>query len=164
MPSAPSLSSPSFEIASAEALQALGASLGAILAPGDTVGLVGPLGAGKTTFTQGIARGLEVPPARHVASPTFALVNEHPGRVTLLHADLYRLGSEAELAELGLDEGAEEVVRVIEWLDRFPHLLTDEVLLVRLAPSPSGRTVSLSGAPLGETRFARWLAAQSTSL
>ena len=46
---------------------------------GDVVGLVGPLGAGKTTLAQGIAQGLEVPPDRHVASPTFALVNEHPG-------------------------------------------------------------------------------------
>ena len=71
---------------------------------GDVVALVGPLGSGKTTFAQGIALGLEVAPDRHVASPTFALVNEHPGRVPFVHADLYRIENEAELAELGLDE------------------------------------------------------------
>jgi len=56
------------------------------LAAGDVLALTGPLGAGKTTFVQGLARGLDVPPDRHVASPTFALVNEHPGRVPLVHA------------------------------------------------------------------------------
>ena len=71
--------------------QAIAERLGRLLAAGDVLALVGPLGAGKTTFVQGLARGLGVPPDRHVASPTFALVNEHPGRVPLVHADLYRI-------------------------------------------------------------------------
>ena len=149
---------PTISIASPEALRDLGASLGAILTAGDTVGLLGPLGAGKTTLTQGIARGLGVAGERHVASPTFALVNQHPGRVALLHADLYRVESEAELAELGLDEEAEGAVRVIEWLDRFPSLVDDDVLLVRIAIQGDGRAVTLEGAPLAEARFQRWLA------
>lgn len=150
--------SPPLSISSAEALRALGVSLGAILTAGDTLGLVGPLGAGKTTLTQGIAQGLGVPGDRHVASPTFALVNQHPGRIPLLHADLYRVESEAELGELGLDEEADEVVRVIEWLDRFPSLVGDDVLLVRIAFAGAGRVVTLEGSPLGQPRFERWLA------
>ena len=77
--------------ASAADTQALAARLGRLLAAGDVLALVGPLGAGKTTFVQGLARGLDVPPDRNVASPTFALVTEHPGRVPLVHADLYRI-------------------------------------------------------------------------
>jgi len=101
-------------------MQALGERLGRLLQAGDVVGLLGPLGAGKTTFAQGIARGLEVPPDRHVASPTFALVNQHPGRVPFVHADLYRINQPAELAELGLAEAYDYAAAAIEWLDRFP--------------------------------------------
>src|SRR5262249_56691184 len=90
------------------------------LRAGDVVALVGPLGAGKTTFVQGLARGTGVPPERHVASPTFALVNEHPGRVALVHADLYRIANRAELLELGLDDAFDRAAVAIEWLDRFP--------------------------------------------
>ena len=77
-------------VVSAAAMQALGERLGARLRVGDGVALVGPLGAGKTTFVQGLARGMGVAGDRHVASPTFALVNEHPGRTPLVHADFYR--------------------------------------------------------------------------
>jgi tRNA threonylcarbamoyladenosine biosynthesis protein TsaE len=83
--------------ATAADTQALAERLGRLLAPGDVLALLGPLGAGKTTFIQGLARGLEVPPDRNVASPTFALVNEHPDRVPLVHADLYRIENAGEL-------------------------------------------------------------------
>ena len=101
-------------------MQALGERLGRALAVGDVVALIGPLGAGKTTFVQGLARGAGVPPERHVASPTFALVNEHPGRVPFVHADLYRINDPAELNELGLSEAFDRAAVAIEWLDRFP--------------------------------------------
>src|SRR5258706_15690788 len=104
----------------AEALQALGERLGAALRVGDAIALVGPLGAGKATFVQGLARGAGVLAERHVASPTFALVNEHPGRVPLVHADLYRITHAAELLELGLDDAFDRAAVAIEWLDRFP--------------------------------------------
>jgi tRNA threonylcarbamoyladenosine biosynthesis protein TsaE len=110
----------------AEALQALGERLGAALRVGDVVGLIGTLGAGKTTFVQGLARGAGVAPERHVASPTFALVNEHPGRVRLVHADLYRVERRAELAELGLDDAFDRAAVAIEWLDRFPDAAPDD--------------------------------------
>ena len=114
-------------------MQAIGERLGRLLDTGDVVGLVGPLGAGKTTFVQGLARGLEVPADRHVASPTFALVNEHPGRVPLVHADLYRIESARELGELGLGEAADRAAVAVEWLDRFPEAVPAERLEIELA-------------------------------
>ena len=100
---------------------------------GDVVGLVGPLGAGKTTFAQGIARGLEVPAERHVASPTFALVNQHPGRVPFVHADLYRINHASEIAELGLTEAYDYAAAAIEWLDRFPGVAPDDRLEIEIS-------------------------------
>src|SRR5258705_7953600 len=82
---------------------ALGERLGRVLEAGDVVALIGDLGAGKTAFVQGMARGLEVTSQR-VASPTFTLVNEHPGRVPLYHIDLYRLTRADELVEIGFEE------------------------------------------------------------
>src|SRR5688572_21348038 len=94
----------SIVVATAEETKRLAARLGSALAIGDVVALIGPLGSGKTTFAQGLAVGLEVPSDRHVASPTFALVNEHPGRVPFVHADFYRVERPDELRELGLEE------------------------------------------------------------
>ncbi len=114
-------------------LQAIGERLGRALAVGDVLALVGPLGAGKTTFVQGVARGLEVPAERHVASPTFALVNEHPGRVPLVHADLYRINDPRELDELGLADAFDRAAVAIEWLDRFPEAAPGERLTIEIA-------------------------------
>jgi tRNA threonylcarbamoyladenosine biosynthesis protein TsaE len=122
----------------AEDMKALGERLGRALRAGDVVALVGPLGAGKTTFVQGLARGTGVPPERHVASPTFALVNEHPGRVALVHADLYRIASRAELEELGLDDAFDRAAVAIEWLDRFPDAAPPDRLELAFAFAPAG--------------------------
>jgi tRNA threonylcarbamoyladenosine biosynthesis protein TsaE len=119
-------------------LQAIGERLGRALAVGDVLALVGPLGAGKTTFVQGLARGMEVPADRHVASPTFALVNEHPGRVPLVHADLYRINDPRELDELGLADAFDRAAVAIEWLDRFPDAAPPERLTIELAIAPDG--------------------------
>lgn len=119
-------------------MQALGERLGRLLRVGDAVALIGPLGAGKTTFIQGLARGTGVPPDRHVASPTFALVNEHPGRVPLVHADLYRVAQRAELAELGLEEAADRAALAIEWLDRFPEVAPADRLEIAIEVEPDG--------------------------
>ena len=116
-------------------MQALGERLGRLMRAGDVVGLIGPLGAGKTTFAQGIARGLEVPPDRHVASPTFALVNQHPGRVPFVHADLYRLNHASELPELGLTEAFDYAAAAIEWLDRFPGVAPADRLEIEISPT-----------------------------
>ncbi|MES1207885.1 MAG: tRNA (adenosine(37)-N6)-threonylcarbamoyltransferase complex ATPase subunit type 1 TsaE [Pseudomonadota bacterium] len=114
-------------------LQALAERLGRLLHVGDVLALVGPLGAGKTTFVQGLARGLGVPTDRHVASPTFALVNEHPGRVPLVHADLYRVADARELEELGLTDAFDRAAVAIEWLDRFPDAAPRDRLEIAIA-------------------------------
>ena len=99
----------------------LAATLAATLRGGDVVLLSGPLGAGKTTFVRGLARGLGVDPGE-VSSPTFTLVHEYRGgRLRLFHADLYRLGT-AAAEDLGLDElGVRTGVLAIEWPDRLGH-------------------------------------------
>ena len=122
-------------------LQAIGERLGRALAVGDVLALVGPLGAGKTTFVQGVARGVEVAAERHVASPTFALVNEHPGRVPLVHADLYRINDPRELEELGLADAFDRAAVAIEWLDRFPDAAPAERLTIEIAIATDGTRV-----------------------
>ena len=90
--------------------------LGERLRAGDVVLLTGELGAGKTTFVRGVAHGAgsQAP----VASPTFQLVRLYPGRLQLAHVDLYRVENSAELADLGLEELAEQGAVVVEWGDR----------------------------------------------
>jgi tRNA threonylcarbamoyladenosine biosynthesis protein TsaE len=122
----------------AAATQRIGAALGAALAIGDVVALIGPLGSGKTTFAQGIALGIGVPRDRHVASPTFALVNEHPGRVPFVHADLYRIKDHAELGELGLEEAYDRAAAALEWADRFPAVLPLDHLEITFSTEPDG--------------------------
>ena len=124
---------------SAETTQLLGERLGRILQAGDVVALIGPLGSGKTTFAQGIARGLQVAPDRHVASPTFALMNEHPGRVPFVHGDFYRIEKLAELAELGLDDVFDRAACALEWADRFPDALPRGSLRITFSIDDAGR-------------------------
>ncbi len=101
--------------------EALAESFSATVAAGDVVLLSGGLGAGKTAFVRGLARGLGVDPSE-VSSPTFTLVHEYAGsRLTLYHADLYRLG-QAAVEDLGLEEmGARDGVLAIEWSERLAH-------------------------------------------
>lgn len=125
-------------VATAAEMQAAAARLGAALRIGDAVALVGPLGAGKTTFVQGLARGMGVLPERHVASPTFALVNEHPGRTPLVHADFYRVADPRELGELGLEEAYDRAAVVVEWADRFPSAAAADRLTITIAIDADG--------------------------
>ena len=97
---------------------AAGERLGATLQPGAVVLLYGDLGAGKTAFTRGLARGIGAP-ADEVTSPTFTLVQEYRGRLTLYHVDLYRL-EEKEVDDLGLEELVlGDGVVAIEWAERW---------------------------------------------
>jgi tRNA threonylcarbamoyladenosine biosynthesis protein TsaE len=103
---------------SQEETLAAGERFAARLTAGATVLLFGDLGAGKTAFVRGLARGLGVP-ADEVTSPTFTLVQEYRGRLTLHHVDLYRL-EPAEVGDLGLDElTAGDAVVAIEWAERW---------------------------------------------
>jgi tRNA threonylcarbamoyladenosine biosynthesis protein TsaE len=117
----------------------LAASLAGVLAPRDLLLLVGDLGTGKTTFTQGLARGLGV--TDPVTSPTFTLVSAYPcppGPIrTLLHADLYRLDRIQDVVDLGLGEMVDDdSVAVVEWGDVASSVFGPEVLTVRLAAGP----------------------------
>jgi tRNA threonylcarbamoyladenosine biosynthesis protein TsaE len=114
-----------------EDTHALGRALADVLRPGDLVVLVGPLGAGKTAFTQGIGAGLGV--REPVTSPTFVIARVHrDGRVPLVHVDAYRLGSVADVDDLDLDASAGESVTVVEWGQGLVEQLADEHLEVRL--------------------------------
>jgi tRNA threonylcarbamoyladenosine biosynthesis protein TsaE len=101
---------------SAAETEAIGEGLGRRLRAGDMVLLKGELGAGKTTFVRGVARGAGS--AAPVASPTFQLVRIYPGRLQLAHIDLYRIEKPSELGDLGLDELLMQGAVVVEWGDR----------------------------------------------
>lgn len=114
--------------------QLLGLKLAAMLLPGDVVLLTGPLGAGKSEFARGIAKGLGV--EGPVSSPTFTLLNIHRGRLTTLnHFDWYRIDDAEELFSAGLDEFIPgEGIALIEWHERAPALIPQDCLEVLIEP------------------------------
>ena len=120
------------------ATEALAGELARRLGAGDVVLLSGTLGAGKTAFVRGLARGLGLG-AAEVSSPTFTLIHEYRGgRLTLFHVDLYRLTS-ADANDLGLQElGADDGVLAIEWAERLTHHVRGS-MTVRLEPLDAGR-------------------------
>ena len=99
-----------------ESMTTLGEEVAVRLRAGDVVLVTGPLGAGKTTFTQGVARGLDV--VGPVTSPTFVIAREHDSQTDgprLVHVDAYRLGGLAELDDLDLETSLTDAVTVVEW-------------------------------------------------
>ena len=122
-----------FEVVSrsVEDTQRLGEQLGARLAAGDVVGLIGELGSGKTTFIQGLANGLGIDPGL-VRSPTFILMREYSGRVPLIHVDGYRLDDATSVSWLDVDwVFSPKKVTVIEWADRCKDGLPEDHLELR---------------------------------
>ena len=130
---------------SAEETQALGERLGSRLGRGDVVACIGPLGAGKTCFLQGLARGLGV--TADVTSPTFLLVNQYRGRVPVYHVDAYRTGSLTELVDVGLEEMLHgEGVTIVEWADKLLPLLPARAITVTISGlGDEPREIDLSG-------------------
>jgi len=124
----------SFTLATVEETMAFGRALGRSLRAGDLVLLSGPLGAGKTTLTRGIADGLGV--GGRVSSPTFVLARVHPAGpsgVPLVHVDAYRLGGDlSELDDLDLDADLERSAVVVEWGEGTADRLSSDYLVVRL--------------------------------
>jgi tRNA threonylcarbamoyladenosine biosynthesis protein TsaE len=121
------------ETRSPEETEALGERLGASLRGGEVVLLSGELGAGKTAFVRGLARGVGADPAE-VASPTFVLLTSYPGRLTLHHADLYRLAGRGDDHELGLEElPGPRGVLAVEWAERLSDVPWPRVVRVSLA-------------------------------
>jgi len=108
-----------FETRSASDTLTLGEKIGRHLEAEDIVFLFGDLGAGKTTLTQGIARGLGVTKEEYVRSPTFTLVNQYKGKVPVFHIDLYRITSPHELDDLGLEEVfSSKGIAIVEWAEK----------------------------------------------
>ena len=131
-------------LADAAATEAAGARLAALVRGGDAIALVGELGAGKTTFTAGLVAALGGAGAH---SPTFSLVHEYTdGRLTVWHADLYRLEREVELAELGLDDafGDRRGIVLVEWADKFAVMPRDH-LRIELRHTAEGRELVATG-------------------
>ena len=126
----------------------LGQKLGALLADGDVVALVGELGGGKTWFTKGLALGLGVNPHTVITSPSFAFVNEYQGRYTFFHMDLYRLESLAEFISAGLEEYLynNRSVVAMEWADRWPEILPEQSICVEFVIVDENiRKITVSG-------------------
>lgn len=113
------------------ATRGLGERLGRLLRPGDFIGLVGQLGTGKTVFVRGAAKGAGVDP-RQVSSPSFAIISAYVGRLTLYHADLFRLRDYDEVYATGFtDLPGREGAMLVEWIDRVPAAAPREMMLVR---------------------------------
>ena len=101
--------------------------------PGDVICLDGDLGAGKTAFTQELAKGLGVPDSCYVTSPTFSILQGYPGRIPLYHMDFYRLSDESEVEDLGFEEFFYlSGLTVIEWSQRAKTLIPTTRLLLTI--------------------------------
>jgi tRNA threonylcarbamoyladenosine biosynthesis protein TsaE len=132
------------QIATAEEMQALGRRIGRLLKAGDVVALIGPLGAGKTELTKGIAAAFGI---EEVTSPTFVIARSYRSNPPLIHMDAYRLLAGAnplfELEDLDLD--AEKAITVIEWGGELVEKISNEYLEVHINRDSDIREVSIVG-------------------
>jgi tRNA threonylcarbamoyladenosine biosynthesis protein TsaE len=131
------------------ATRAVGRRLASLLRPGDVVLLSGDLGAGKTLFAGGIGDGLGV--EQPVVSPTFVLVRQYEGLLPMFHADIYRLGSTAEIEDLELPAAASDGVLVVEWGEAAGQAFGEDHLLVRFKVEDDGTRI------LQLTPYGSWL-------
>ncbi len=127
--------------------EALGQRLGQALHPGDVVAYFGDLGAGKTAFTRGLARGLGC--TGRVTSPTFTIVNEHEGPIPLFHFDMYRLGDSDDLFDIGWEDYlARGGVCAVEWSERVEDALPAGAVAVTICRCPEDedwRRITIEG-------------------
>jgi tRNA threonylcarbamoyladenosine biosynthesis protein TsaE len=137
----------------AEATEALGARLAAQLRSGDVIALFGDLGAGKTTLTRGLLRGLGF--EGDVGSPTFPIVQTYEDlRPPLWHVDLYRIEDPSEIDELALDEALDDSALVIEWPERLGDRLWRHALRLHLVAAEGGaRALTATIPPSWEKRW-----------
>ena len=134
-----------YEAHSEQATDALGAMLASAAEPGLVVGLIGPLGAGKTRLVRATATALGADPSS-VSSPTFVLIQEYFGRIPVYHFDTYRLATAREFAELGVDEYfTGDGVCLIEWADKVTDVLPAERLTISLTiTGPTTRMIEVT--------------------
>ena len=128
--------------------EAVGAALARVLQPGTVIAYRGDLGAGKTAFTRGLARGLGV--TERVTSPTYTIVNEYlGGRMPLFHFDMYRLGSEDELFDIGwVDYLARGGVCAVEWSENVWGAMENAIVITITRLSYETRKIEIEGADL----------------
>ena len=133
-----------------EETEALGRRLGQVLQPGAVVAFTGDLGAGKTAFTRGLARGLGI--SERVTSPTFTIVNEYEGgRLPLFHFDMYRLGSADELFHIGWEDYlARNGVCAVEWSENVDEALDGDTIRVDISRGEDDNTriITIEGVEL----------------
>ena len=122
-----------------------GETLGKTLAPGAVAALFGDLGAGKTTFVRGLARGLGI--TSRVTSPTFTIVNEYAGDVPLFHFDMYRISGSEELYEIGWDDySGRGGVTVVEWSENIADALPEDSITVKIEKlGADSRKIEITG-------------------
>ena len=125
--------------------ETLGEALGKILTPGTVLAYRGDLGAGKTAFTRGLARGMGA--GERVTSPTYTIVNEYlSGRMPLFHFDMYRLGSSDELFDIGWEDYLERGgVCAVEWSENVADALTDAITVTIEKTGEETRRITLEG-------------------
>ncbi|MBW1693870.1 MAG: tRNA (adenosine(37)-N6)-threonylcarbamoyltransferase complex ATPase subunit type 1 TsaE [Deltaproteobacteria bacterium] len=129
MAKTPPMSNDYFQITtdSVESTKSLGEKLGSLINIRTIFALIGNLGSGKTSFVQGLAKGLDVPDNYYITSPSFTLVNEYPGKHKLFHIDLYRIDGLNDFEDMGLYEILEENgVIAIEWADKLSKKFLSE--------------------------------------
>lgn len=131
-----------FTSSTPSATHGLGVRLGRLAQPGDVLLFQGELGSGKTVLAQGVGEGLAV--QEPVTSSSYVLMAEYHGRLTLYHADLFRLDDPAQVAELALEEVAAAGVLIVEWPERAWGELPAEHLLVAIEETESGRKLTLT--------------------
>ena len=133
---------------SAEETERMGQRLGETLRGGEVVAYLGELGAGKTAFTRGLARGLGI--SMRVTSPTYTIVNEYTGgRLPLFHFDMYRLGSEEELFDIGWEDYlARGGVCAVEWSENVSGAMEDAITVRIEKTSDEGRKITIEGSAL----------------
>ena len=130
---------------SPEQTEAVGAALGKVLQPGTILAYRGDLGAGKTAFTRGLARGLGY--TEPVTSPTYTIVNEYlGGRLPLFHFDMYRLGSSDDLWDIGWEDYLERGgVCAVEWSERVEDALEDAINITIEKTGEESRRITIEG-------------------
>ena len=142
---------------------AFGRLLGQTAQPGDVICLDGDLGAGKTTLTQAIAQGLEVPADEYVTSPSFAILHEYQGRIPLYHMDFYRLTDAADIQDLGLDEYLFlSGLAVLEWCERAGDLVPATRLKITMTTLPDESRLLICDPGVGSWQE-RWQNLQLTT-
>ena len=134
-----------FQTNSPEETEAVGAALGKILKPGTVLAYRGDLGAGKTAFTRGLARGLGC--GEIVTSPTYTIVNEYlSGRIPLFHFDMYRLSSSDDLWDIGWEDYLERGgVCAVEWSENVADAMEDAILVTIEKTGEDSRRITIEG-------------------